>query len=531
MRLILSLLVLFFNSYASTQVVAAGTNYRSEVDELLTIHHITLLPVTDNVGGIYSGPIEKRLKEILESNHKWGYVANNVIGNIPSDRELESDTENTKRLGLSMGVDAFLTCKLSKGPKGMSLSMSLFSAKDGKLLVQESNKEFSRFEINSVLEQASTLLARVFSKIPYEGQILSRNDLKVTINLGKKDGIKQDTVLSVIQIIKLNRHPKFNFLVNTEKEIIGKVKIYKVDDTISFGGIISEKEKGVVQKNAKISGLTAVNYSATEALGSAASDQELIEDRPDSFIAFGSNPDSWIPRKPPTLGQVGFNLGIGNFSGKIKPSTGEQELSTNLFAGIGLTGELWLNQEWTTRAQIRQSVFSSDNPAAGSSPGKLSVSLQTYAFVFGYNFLLEEDFFSSKIELSGGFANYSFLVDDTNPRGFTSANYFGPLVGIRGTFPITKDRVWWGGAELAIFFNPSLKERPISSGSGDHNTINEYNFFVSKMVTSHLYIDGTVNVSLYRTQFDGASSDRASDPVTDMSFKNTFYNLGFRYLF
>ncbi len=520
------------NSLSWAQVVAAGSSYKSDIDELLTITRITLLPISDNVNGIYSVPLEKKLKEILENNHRWNFISSNLAGNVPSTRELESDEGNVKKLGEGLGVDAFLICKITKGPRGISLQMSLFNSKDGKILLQETIKEFTRFEIQSVLEQGTNLLNKILSKLPYDGKILSRNDLRVTINLGKRDGVDKDKVLSVIQIIKATRHPKFNFLISTEKEIIGKIKIYKADDTISFGGIISEKEKGVVQKNSKISGLNPVSYSAADALNENASEQELLEDKPDSLIAFGANPELWQPRKPPSLGQVGFSAGLGQFAGRMNPAViGPIEATSSLFAGIGIMGELWLNEEWITRAQIRQSVFSTSNPVGGSSPDKLSVTLTSYELIVGYNFLLEEDFFSSKIELRGGFGNFSFLIDNSSPLGLTSISYYGPMVGVKGQFPVTKDRRWYAGAELNLYFNPAINEKPVSSGTGDTNNISDYSFFASKMVTSHLYLDGSINISMYKTQFSGISPDRATNYVTDASYKNTFFNFGFRYLF
>lgn len=530
---ILFLILFLVSSHVWAQVVASGVQYKSDVDALLTINHVTLLPVIDNVNSIYSAPVEKKLRELLTESHRWGYLENNLVGNIPTERELESDVENAKRLGANLGVDAYLTCRITKGPKGISLTMSLFSSKDGKLMLQESIKEFTRFESQAVIDQATTLLGKVFSRLPYEGRVLVRKDLKVTVNLGKADGIKKDQVLTVIQIIKVNRHPKFNFLISAEKEIIGKIKIFKVDETLSFGGIISEKEKGVIEKDSKIGTLKTVTYSNVEALGNDASEQELLEERPDALIAFGGNPEAWAPRKPPEYGQVGFNVGLGNFAAKLNaPSPiNTLELTSSFFAGIGIMGELWLNNEWITRAEIKQAVFSGSNPLPGSAPSKISVSLQNYSLIFGYNFLLEEDFFSSKIELRGGFANYAFSIDDTSPRGFSSINFSGPLIGIKGSFPITKDHVWYAGADLNIFFNPVISQRPDSMGTADHNTINEYNFFVSKMVTNHLFIDGTVNIAYYQTQFGAPSDTRGATSVNSVSFSNTFYNLGFRYQF
>ena len=102
-------------------------------------------------------------------------------------------------------------------------------------------------------------------------------------------------MLSVVQLIQVHRHPKFNFLVKTEKEIFGKIKILKVDETLSFGVVVTEKEKGAIKKNSKIASLDFVTYGGTESLSLNPTPEEELANRDDSKIAFGKNARAWSP--------------------------------------------------------------------------------------------------------------------------------------------------------------------------------------------------------------------------------------------
>src|SRR5208282_1436782 len=155
------------------------------------------------------------------------------------------------------------------------------------------------------------LLSEIVARLPYSGRVLSRDANRVTVNLGSRDGVQPGQILSVIQIIQAQRHPVFNFLVRTDKEIFGKVRILKVDETLSFGTVVSEKERGAIQKNSKIGPVDFVTYSGGESLSLTPGPAETLGQRDDSKIAFGKDPKPWVPEATPTFGQIGGRLGIG----------------------------------------------------------------------------------------------------------------------------------------------------------------------------------------------------------------------------
>ena len=511
--------------------------YVSQADDWVTINRIAVMPVTDNLDGIYARPLESELFNHVKKNHQWDLVESNST-EAPSIVDLEENPKEMAKLTSRIEADAFLVCRINKGPGGTSIKLDLFLKKDNKLFAQEVLKDFPRFEINELKEQLGNLYSKLITKIPYSGQILSRSQNRVTLNIGKSDGINKDQILSVIQIIKLNRHPKFNFIINTEKEILGKIKILKVDENLSFGTIITEKEKSAIRKGAKISGIDFVNYAVPDELSSPSQKNESLADRQDANMSFGKSPSEWVPTQPPMFGLVGLKLGLGTFGESMNLtntttslSPGGQEGKSPFYPSLDLYGELWLNPKWQLRAEILQGVISTSNPRAGSTPSTLNDSLSYYSLAVGYNFLLRNDFFGPKIRLDFGIMSYRMFVDSSQPESFTTVNYSGILIGITGVLPIDNRGNLLLGASFNLVLMPKLQEQPEASGGGQTNNVNSFAIFMEKKLRENIKLVGSLDFLLGSTSFSGVGDRAGGEYATSLSQRLTTANFGIAYLF
>lgn len=515
--------------------IEQSATYVSQADQDLTIRRIAVLPVSDNVGGIYARPIEAQLVQLVKASHRWDFVESNLAGDgttIPTVLELEENPDEVKHLGQSIDAEAFITAAASRGPSGLSIRVDLFMKKDGKLLSQEILRDHPRYELPEVRERVNELYRKMISRIPYDGVLLSRQGNRVTINLGKSDGITKDQTLTVVQIISLNRHPKFNFLVSSEKEILGRVKILKVDETLSFGAIVAEKERGAIRKMAKVSGLESVTYAEPTHLGEgpAAGD---INDRPDASVTFGKDPKEWLPTRPPSFGQVSAQVGLGAYDTSVNIA-GSSEATAPIYPSISLSGEMWLTPQWTMRADISQGVLSTGNPRPGSSPSKLNQSMSKYSLEGGYNFLLRDDFFGPKISLSAGFGSYQMYVDSSSPEALTTVNYSGFLISVGGLFPVTENKIWYVGGKYNLYMFVNLTETPDSSGASAQNSINDFSLFVQKKIAENMRLVGTLDFSLYSTSFSGQGTrtgPNGPESATSLSQRHSVVSGGLIYMF
>jgi len=512
-----------FSLLALGQNIEKAATYVSEVDDSINIRKVSVLPVVDNVEGIYARAFENEVIASIQNDHKWDYLEAKTIGPVASPYDLENDPTQVMALGKTIGADALIASKISKGPEGISMKMSLFLSNDGKLLITNEQEKIQNFDLKNIQAKAKEMLSNIRSRIPYQGLVLSRSNTRVTVNLGTRDGVKKDQVVNAVQIIKITRHPKFNFLINTEKEILGKIKLRKVEDTLSFGDVISEKEKGAIRRQSKIAGVDFVEYPDVSSIrneGGAPSDNFTS---PGSQLAFGEKPKEWVPVRPASFGLVNLGLGIGNYSANIKPSGTTYSASKPYYPNLKLHGELWFNPEWQVEADMRQGIMTVENPRTGSSPGELNVAISTYALYGAYNWLIRGEFWGPRLTLLAGFKQYSSTVDESSPTVFSTMVYRGLDIGIRGSLPLDNEQLWKAGATFNIMVLPAVQEKPTSSGSSASNTVNAYSILVGRRIGQRLEATGQLEFEYYSSSF-GDGGTTASQRIT------TVYG-GISYLF
>lgn len=511
---------------AEAQTNAQNT-YVSAADQDLAIKSIVLIPTTDNVGGIYAKPAEEELRNLLNDDKQWS------LSNFPKDLKIKSETldenpSDVQQILQNTRSEAALTSKIIRGPRGISITLTLFVGREGLPLLQESLTDYKGFETAEIRNEVRRLFENLKYRMPFRATILSRRGQQVTLNLGSNYGLKPESRVSVVQIIKVNRHPKLNFMVSTEKEVLGRVKLFKVEPYLSFGYIEMEKDPGVISVGSKVMPDEFVKYSTPITTPSGKVLQD-VSTRPDKDVAFGEDPQEWLPTMPPQFGKIELMAGLGNYTQNTSLVTaGSISGSNNITPNILVRGELWLNPEWYVGVQLRQSVFSIDNNQTGSSPGSLNMSVGQYGVSAGYNFLLTSDFFGPKLQVGAGYNTTKFSVDNSTPTTFTTMDYSGFLVSLAGQFPLSEELPVDIGGRFDFYMNPNVSESK-DSGSSSDSKINSFSFFVDYRMKTRFKIRGELMLENYSTDFSGTG--QRADPATSTSHKMTTLFGGVQYLF
>ena len=495
-------------------------SYHSDDDDLLSIDRISVLPFTDNMQGIYAKPLEAHFIQGVEHQHRWDFVPATGAGSIEIGEEYEADPAKVIAAAHDLPVDAIFTARITKTPSGITVRLNLFLTKDGKLLAQAELKNHPRFDITDLKDQVTRLSTEIMTRLPYSGRVLSREGLRVTINLGTQDGIRKDQVLEVMQILKVQRHPKFNFLIRTEKMVYGQVRVQKADETLSFATIVMEKESGAVQKGAKLASLETVTYAAPD---------DPNRPKPNK-IAFGDFANEWQPTQPPSIGRVAAHLGLGRFTDATSVNgVGGLQASDDGSPSVSIEGELWITPEWTANARIRQGLVSLKNVRDDSTPRNLSASLSTYDLNFGYTLRFGTSAAAPSVEPYIGYFLARFYIDNSSPLTYTTTRYQGAKLGVRGTSPIL-DGEYGVGGDFALGLGPGLDEDPVTSGGKASNSVIQFGISGYRKFGEHFHATVGLDFDFYSSTFTG-DGGRGAQSATSLSQRYTSASVGAAYLF
>jgi hypothetical protein len=530
--------VFFFSAVFCSQVygpdVLAQTNYVNPLDKSLTIKRVAILPVHDNVSGIYARTVEAKLLDLVKASHRFDLVDVKDFNVQLSLDDYAKDSELVKSYKAKHNVDALIGGRILKQERTIDVALQVFLTSDGKLLVEDKTDNISQFRTSEIEATTAEHYHRLINRLPFKGLVLSRQGQGVTIDLGLRDGLRKDMVLSIEQILSLKRHPRFNFILGSEKEVLGKIRILKADETLSFAAIIHEKERGVIEPNSKVTGIDFVTYSSPNAptaigpdLGSLQPSEDKLSGDP---VSFGKNPKEWLPENRPRYGMLGVGLALGNYRNSISlRSAGSFSNTTPIYPQLDVFGEIWITPRWFVGADMRQGILSIANTQPASTPSTLNATTSRYAIHGGYRFLLQDDFFGPRIDTLLGFSRHTLFVDASTPLTYTSTTYGGLYIGVGGSAPLSSDNVYVFDVLLTRHLFPSLTETPQSSGATSDNSVTIFSFGGQYKLNNQFRFAVHLEFEFFSTTYTGGGT--RGDAGLNASQSSTNLLLGIHYLF
>lgn len=496
----------------SQQAASMATQFLSEIDQTVTLNYMTIGSAYDNVGGIYKNAAEKKLIDLITQDHIWSFVDSSAeINNFRNDDLYEDPTAAAEFLEKTK-TDGFFLVNIIKGQKGMSVAVTLFSKLEGLPVAQESIQDAQSFQMADFEKVIEDLYRKLKLSLPYYGATQSRRGNSITVNIGTRDGVKIGDQVSIIQILKVKRHPKHNFIVGVEKEVLGQGVVTKSEDTLSFVSLNFEKEPNVIQKGAKLQRVSTTVY------GSPNDDSTKI-----------LSSQEWLPPAIPQFGYIYAGLGISNYKqSSILVNGSSLESGSNVVPTFNLGAELWVTPRFTAAMNFRQMFFTGNNAVTGSDPDKLNFNVSQIDFGLGYRQALTDNFWGAHVKAAAGYLTANHQVSDSQPTAFTSLRASGLYLGLSGYFPVTKDNDLAIGVDTKFLLSPELSESPVSSGSTDPS-ISDLNFFGVYQWTTNIQFKGFIQTNTIQSNFSGTAT--RTNPARSVEAKTSTYGVNLEYMF
>lgn len=501
---------------------AQNKKYVSRVDAGLSIKSVVLVPLIDNVNGIYAGPLTEELNKIISNDRQWNLISSPDLKAENPDI-LEESQKRSQEVIKKYKSDALVSGRILKNEKGITLKLTLIGGEEAWPLVNETLENHQGFETQDLKSQIGRVFANLKNRLPFQATVTSRQGQLVTVNVGKIHGAREGEELLPVLITKIDRHPKFKFITSSEREILGKIRLSKVDDSVSFGSVTSELTANLIQPGFKIARDQFLNYPGVSANNGKV--LTPLDQRPDHVVAFGDNPKEWTPIQRGSFGKLSFLLGITQASMETSHNDGRFiTSSSNYVPTAKVDGEIWIDPNWQISLELEQLTSRFKN-ASGSVPSIVSFQMQQVRGLGAYNFLADGEFFGPKFHLMAGFGKLSTFIDDTAPQLHSSKSYSALSFGLAGSLPFeleNKRRLTVGGRFL-YHVSPTLEESP-NSGASSSNMYSDFMIYGEYGWTERMSFRGDLEFKQLGSSFSGGTSSSSS-----MNFVSILAGIGYNF--
>jgi len=153
------------------------------------------------------------------------------------------DDKSISELGQILGVKIIISGAVLHFQNIIEANARIIDVSNGSIIAAESVKSTSTAGLENLVIQ---MAQKIIKDFPLEGYIVKRNGDQVSIDLGKRAGVKIGMQFIVYKEGSIIKHPKTGEVLDIETLETGKVKITRVRENIANADISMEKNPGAI---------------------------------------------------------------------------------------------------------------------------------------------------------------------------------------------------------------------------------------------------------------------------------------------
>ncbi|MBW2741942.1 MAG: hypothetical protein JRE64_24555 [Deltaproteobacteria bacterium] len=153
------------------------------------------------------------------------------------------DETTATKIGKLLGVKAIISGSVMKLENILEINARIIDVESASIIAAENVKSSKAAQLQDLVVQMSE---KIIKNFPLKGYIVDRNDKSVTIDLGKRAGVKPGMKFIVYQEGKLIKHPKTGEILDVERILTGTVMINNVRGKTSVADILCEEAPGTI---------------------------------------------------------------------------------------------------------------------------------------------------------------------------------------------------------------------------------------------------------------------------------------------
>lgn len=153
------------------------------------------------------------------------------------------DASTATQIGKFLGVKTIISGSVMKLQNVIEINARIIDVETASIIAAENVKSTAAVRLQDLVVQMSE---KIIKNFPLEGYIVNKTDSKVTIDLGRLAGVKEEMEFSVYKEGKIIKHPKTGAIIDVQRIETGKIVITNVRDKIAEAKVIQEETPGSI---------------------------------------------------------------------------------------------------------------------------------------------------------------------------------------------------------------------------------------------------------------------------------------------
>ncbi len=153
------------------------------------------------------------------------------------------DESSATQLGKILGVKTIISGSVMKLQGVLEVNARIIDVETASIIAAENVKSTASTSLQSLIVQMSD---KIIKNFPLEGYVVARQGDSLSIDLGKRTGVKPEMEFMVFKEGAIIKHPKTGEVLDVEMIQTGKIKIVRVSKKIASATITEESSDAAI---------------------------------------------------------------------------------------------------------------------------------------------------------------------------------------------------------------------------------------------------------------------------------------------
>ncbi len=465
-------------------LIASHFAYASpENDRIYALESVGWLRASDNVDGIFGSYLDDVYRSYFGRQTRFTVKPLTTVDEILSQSKIPysiliQDSDVLRKIAKRAAVESVVRTRVLKEGDSYRFILEWVYAPRGDVLATQEFRfdddvKTGALTSDRLPQLMRTALDQLVAGLPFLAQITGVEQDTVTVNIGRNQNVSPKQTLVIYTLQGLKRHPIYKKIEEWRWQLVGKVRVEQVEDSMLFGKIIEVEPGQAMLREQKVREVLALPPEplSPEEVKNQSQDQSRL---------------GWIAG---TMGIGAYNRNVGNGSA----TTGRGG------SGIGFQFDaealVWLNSRFLANASVLGGLinYSPTDLATKSTTGtSYSGSMTQFRLAVGASLMPAKTIFDTNAWVTVGYRSTQFSLPSTTTDSTGTSTMSSLSVGLGGQMRVNQDISAFLGLELGLF--RTLTQTTPAFGNAVSTGDIQFSLGANYLLMDHLYFRGLIRM-------------------------------------